>query len=43
MEEIDENRQSNRYYHGEQLTETQRKVLKARGQPRLSSIARQGR
>ena len=25
MEEIDENRQSNRYYHGEQLTETQPK------------------
>ena len=35
MEEIDENRQSNRYYHGEQLTETQRKVLRQRGQPEV--------
>ena len=33
--EIDENRQSNRYYHGQQLSDEQRKIFKARGQPEI--------
>lgn len=33
--EIDEIRQSTRYYHGQQISESQSKILKARGQPEI--------
>lgn len=36
MNEIDEVRRSNRYYHGQQWSDEQLKVLKARGQPEIT-------